>query len=206
MKRILGSGYIKKIDSNGTDNILIETIKDLHPDYRNSKFPIQRILDEGPIDAFEHYNFTFKIKIPNSLLHVFKFYRIAVLTELPEIELNAYTPPAFFKNGQKMIDAENSDMNTKYQNFYKFLFNFFNKLVVQNVATHQLEYILPQGRYTEFYWTANLHDLMTFLNIALRSDMPEVVEMAQAMSEYFKDEFPLLSSIFFKREFPPKTQ
>src|SRR5216684_6116509 len=100
MKRILGSGYIKKIDSNGTDNILIETIKDLHPDYRESKFPIQRILNDESIDAFEHYNFTFKLKIPVSLLYSFRYYRIAILTELPEIEQLAYIPPVFLKDGQ----------------------------------------------------------------------------------------------------------
>ena len=201
MKRILGQGFIKKIDSNGTDNILIETIKDLHPAYRDSQFPIQRILDDGPIDAFEHYNFTFKLKIPSSLIYIFRYYRIAVLTELPEIEQLAYTPPVFLKDGQKMTDAESSDMNTKYQNFYRFLFNFFNKLIKQNVSVQQLEFVLPQGRFAEVYLTMNLHDLMTFLNMGLRSEMPEVREIAQAMLEYFKEEFPLLSSIFLKREF-----
>ena len=204
MKRILGSGYIKKIDSNGTDNILIETIKDLHPDYRDMRFPLQQSLKDGIVNAFEHYNFTFKLKIPASLLYIFRYYRVAILTELPEIEMNAYTPPVFLKDGQKMTDAESSDLNTKYQNFYKFLFNFFNKLVKQNVAVHQLEYVLPQGRYTELYWTVNLHDLMSFLNTNLRSDAPEIVEISQAMLEYFKEEFPLLVSIFLKDKFPPK--
>jgi thymidylate synthase ThyX len=204
MKRILGQGYIKKISSNGTDNILIESIKDLHPTYRESKFPLQKMFNDGPINAFEHYNFTFKLKIPSSLLYVFRYYRIAVLTELPEIEQLAYTPPVFMKDGSKMTDIENSEMNTKYQNFYKFLFNFFNKLVKQNVSVHQLEFILPGGRYTEFYWTVNLHDLMTFLRTNLRSDMPEMKEIAQAILEYFKEVFPLTSSIFLHREFPPK--
>jgi len=204
MKRILGSGYIKKIDSNGTDGILIETIKDLHSDYKESKFPIQRMFDDGPIDAFEHYNFTFKFKIPNSLLHIFKYYRIAILTELPEIELNGYVPPIFFKDGQQVIAAEDNELHTKFHNFYKNLFNFFNKLYEQKVATHQLEYILPCGRMIEFYWTVNLNDLMLFLRTNLRSQMPEAKEIAQAILEYFKEEFPLLSSIFLKREFPPK--
>lgn len=201
MKRILGAGYVKKIDSNGTDNILVETIKDLHPAYRESRFPIQKILNDGPIDAFEHYNFTFKLKIPSSLLYVFRYHRIAILTELPEIEQLAYVPPVFLKDGQKMTDAESSELNTKYQNFYKFLFNFFGKLINQNVSVHQLEYVLPQGRYVEFYLTMNLHDLMSFLNTNLESGMPEMVEISQAMLEYFKEEFPLLASIFLKRKF-----
>jgi thymidylate synthase ThyX len=205
LKRILGSGYIKKIDSNGTDNILIETIKDLHPDYRDSKFPIQRILDDGPIDAFEHYNFTFKLKIPSSLVYIFRPYRTAILTELPEIEQFAYTPPIFLKDGQKMVDPENSEMHTKYQNFYKHLFNFFNKLIQQKVSVHQLEYILPGGKFITFYLTMNLSDLMQFLNTNLQSDMPEVAEISQALLEYFRDEFPLLSSIFLHGRFPPKT-
>lgn len=205
MKRILSSGYIKKIDSNGTDNILIETIKDLHPDYRESKFPIQTIFNNGPIDAFEHYNFTFKLKIPSSLIYVFRYYRASVITELPEIELDAYTPPVFLKDEQKMLDSENGVMNTKFHNFYQNLFNFFNKLREQNVATHQLEYILPMGRWVEFYWTVNMHDLMLFLRTNLESSMPEMKEVAQAILEYFKEEFPLTSSIFLKREFPPKT-
>ena len=203
MKRILGSGYIKKIDSNGTDGILIETIKDLHPDFRESKFPIQRILDDGAIDAFEHFNFTFKLKIPSSLLYIFRYYRVAVITELPEIEQLAYVPPVFLKEGQKMTDTENGDLNTKYHNFYKFLFNFFNKLIKQNVLVSQLELILPGGRFTEFYLTMNLQDLMCFLNATLRSEIPEVKEIAQTILEYFRDVFPLLSSIFLKRKFPP---
>jgi thymidylate synthase ThyX len=206
MKRILGQGYIKKIDSNGTDNILVETIKDLHPAYRESRFPIQRILDEGPIDAFEHYNFTFKLKIPSSLLYIFRYYRIAILTELPEIELDAYAPPVFLKDGLKMTDVENSELHTKYQNFYKFLFNFFNKLVKQNVAAHQLEYVLPAGRVIEFYLTINLNDLMRFLTVNLKSEMPEAKEIAQAILEYFKEEFPLTASIFLSREFPRREQ
>lgn len=203
MKRILSSGYIKKIDSNGTDNILIETIKDLHPSYQELRFPLQQFFRDENIDAFEHYNFTFKLKIPSSLLYVFRYYRIAILTELPEIEQLAYVPPVFLKEGQKMSDVENSEMNTKYQNFYKFLFNFFNKLVKQNVAVHQLEYILPGGRFTEFYLTMDLNNLMRFLSVGLRSEMPEVREIAQAMLEYFKEEFSLTASIFLRQEFPP---
>lgn len=205
MKRILGSGYIKKIDSNGTDNILVETIKDLHPEYRGSNFPIQKILDDGPIDAFEHYNFTFKLKIPNSLLYIFRYYRIAVLTEIPEIELDGYVPPVFFKEDQKVTGQDDNELHTKFQNFYRNLFNFFNKLRGQNIATHQLEYILPCGRVSEFYLTMNLNDLMRFLRVNLRSTMPEAVEISQAMLQYFQEEFPLLASIFLKREFPPKT-
>src|SRR5579864_13599 len=202
MKRILISGYIKKIDSNGTDNILVETIKDLHPTYRDLKLPLQQFFNDGLIDAFEHYNFTFKLKIPSSLLYIFRYYRIAVLTELPEIEQLAYVPPTFLKGGQKMPDAESSEMNTKYQNFYKFLFNFFNKLIKQNVSVHQLEFILPGGRFTELYLTMNLNDLMPFLNTNLRSEMPEVKEIAQAMLEYFKEEFPLTASVFLAHNFP----
>jgi thymidylate synthase ThyX len=201
VKRILGSGYIKKISSNGTDNILIETIRDLHPDYRDVKFPIQRILDDGPIDAFEHYNFTFKLKVPHSLLYVFRYYRTAILTELPEIELDAYIPPVFLKGDQKMLDKENSEVHTKYKNFYTNLFNFFNKLRAESMATHQLEYILPGARWGEFYYTINLNDLMLFLNVNLSSEMPEMVEISQAMLEYFKEVFPLLAAIFLRRKF-----
>ena len=201
MKRILGQGYIKKIDSSGTDNILIETIKDIHPDYRDSKLPIQKMFNDELIDAFEHYNFTFKFKIPNSLLYIFRYYRMAVLTELPEIELDAYTPPIFLKDGQKTSVEENNDLHTKYQNFYKFLFNFFNKLIKQNVVIHQLEYILPQGRMVEFYWAINLNDLMRFLSVNLKSEIPEIVEISETLLEYFKEEFPLISSIFLDRNF-----
>jgi thymidylate synthase ThyX len=205
MKRILGSGYIKKIDSNGTDNILIETVKDLHPDLREKEFPLQRFFDYGYTDAFEHYNFTFKLKIPNSLLYIFRYYRVAVITELPEIEQFAYIPPTFLKDGQKMTDVENNDMNTKYQNFYKFLFNFFNKLLKQNVSVHQLEFILPEGRFVEFYLTLDLNDLMRFLNTTLRSEMPEAREIAVAMLDYFKEVFPLTASVFLRRRFPTPT-
>jgi len=204
MKRILGQGYIKKIDSNGTDNILIETIKDLHPDYRESKFPIQRMFDDGPIDAFEHYNFTFKLKVPSSLLFAFRYYRTAILTSPPEIELNAFTPPEFLAGGQKMSLTENNELYTKYQNFYKFLFNFVNKLVKQNVAAHQLEYLLPMGRYETVYFTINLNDLMAFLSTNLRSEVPEMKEIAQAMLDYFKEVFPLTASVFLNRRFPTK--
>jgi hypothetical protein len=201
MKRILGQGYIKKIDSNGTDNILIETIKDLHPSYRELTLPLQQFFGDGLIDAFEHYNFTFKLKVPSSLLYIFRYYRVAILTELPEIEQLAYVPPVFLKDGQKMTDAENADMNTKYQNFYKFLFNFFNKLIKQNVLVTQLEYVLPGGRFTEFYLTMNLNDLMRFLNVTLRSETPEVKEIGQAILEYFKEEFSLTASVFLKHNF-----
>ena len=205
MKRILSSGYIKKIDSNGTDNILVETIKDLHPAYRSSRFPIQCILDDGSIDVFEHYNFTFKLKIPVSLLYIFRYYRIAIITELPEIEQDAYTPPIFSREAGFISSQETNDLYTKYQNVYKYMFNFFDKLGKQKVSIHQREYILPMGRWTEFYITINLNDLMLFLNTNLRSEMPEVKEISQAIIEYFREEFPLLASIFLQRKFPPKT-
>ena len=205
MKRILSpSGYVKKISSNGTDNILIETIKDLHPNYKASNFAIQRILEDGPIDAFEHYNFTFKLKIPSSLVYIFRYYRTATLTELPEIELDAYIPPMFIKNLQNILDKVNAELHTKYNNLYRNLFNFFNKLRGEDIATHQLEYFLHMGRWTELYITMNLHDVMSFLRTSLRSEMPEVVEIAQAVLEYFKDVFPMTASIFLRREFPPK--
>jgi thymidylate synthase ThyX len=202
MKRILSSGYIKKIDSNGTDNILVETIRDLHPNYKSMKFPIQQFFRDGNIDAFEHYNFTFKLKIPNSLLCIFRLYRIAVLTELPEVELNAYTPPEFLINWNKMPLKENSELYTKFQNVYKYMFTFFNKLLNQNVALHQLEFLLPGGRWTELYLTMNLNDFMNFLRVNLNSQMPEVKEIAQAMLEYFKEIFPLTASIFLSHYFP----
>lgn len=204
MKRILGSGYIKKIDSNGTDNILIQTIQDLHSSYQSLKFPLQQFFRDGMIDAFEHYNFTFKLKVPVSLLYIFRYYRIAVLTELPELELAGYTPPVFLKDGQKITAMEDNELHTKFNNFYKNLFNFFSKLHEQKVATHQLEYILPCGRMAEFYMTINLNDLMLFLRTNLQSEMPEVKEISQAILQYFKEEFPLTASIFLNQNFPAR--
>lgn len=190
MKRILGSGYIKKIDSSGTDSILIETIKDLHPDFRDRKFPLHGAFDDDITDAFEHYNFTFKLKIPLAQLQLFKWYRTARVTEVPEFELFGFIPSNF-----------SLEVYTKVRNFYSNTFNFFRKLYADGVDSRQLEYILPLGMYTTFYCTMNLKDLMLFLNVNLRSDIPEVKEIAQALSEYFKDVYPFTASVFFQRKF-----
>jgi hypothetical protein len=174
MKRILGQGYIETTGNRSGDLAVKEY-------------------------GFENVYLTYKIKVPEYLVQLFREYGKVDISQ--DLYNEYYVPSLFVKqDGSKIVNKEGLDLNTKFQNFYRFLSNFHDKLSKQDVALEQLAYLLPFGIFVTFAWSVTANEVINFLQTNLNNKIPERKEIAEALLVYFRESFPLTASEFLRRE------
>jgi thymidylate synthase (FAD) len=122
-----------------------------------------------------------------------------------EVKDEFYTPVYFRTQKSKNYQYENMDektcneLTTKFNNFYTWSYNFYKKLLDQGVAKEQARMILPQGMFTEFYWTVNVRSLMNFLEQRLDEHAQwEIRQYANILMDIFHEKLPWTAEIFHK--------
>ena len=69
---------------------------------------------------------------------------------------------------------------------------FFNELIEAGVCREQARGVLPQNMYTEYYASANLNNILKFINLRLHDGAQlEIQEMAKAMLEIIAKLYPV---------------
>ncbi len=94
------------------------------------------------------------------------------------------------KQGSSDFMSETSSIETSYKNIATSAMNCYNALIESGVAPEQARFVLPQGTYTEWWWTGSLASYARVYK--LRSDPHaqwEVREYAKAMGEIIEPLF-----------------
>jgi thymidylate synthase (FAD) len=89
----------------------------------------------------------------------------------------------------------------RVKNFHKEALDLYNNLIEHGVCREQARGVLPQNLYTQYYATANLNNILKFIN--LRSHMGaqwEIQKVAEAMLEIVDDLFPITSECWRNNE------
>lgn len=83
-------------------------------------------------------------------------------------------------------------VNMEYNNFCMNAVSLYNDMIKAGIAPEQARFVLPQGMYTEWYWTGSLAAYARFANLRLDSHAQgEVRDLAQMVSDVIAPLFPV---------------
>jgi thymidylate synthase (FAD) len=83
-----------------------------------------------------------------------------------------------------LSEAQCNTLFTKFENYSKWSFNFYHKLLAEGVIPEQAVMILPMSVYIQFHWTIRASDLDTF---AHQSTDMEIDQYRTALLDYYKE-------------------
>lgn len=217
MRKVLNHGFIRIVDMMGDDLTVVKSARvsvgqETKGEVQDKKL-ISFLLTNGHETPFEHAVFQFHVKCPLFVARQWMRHRSGSFNEISgryvQVSEEFYIPTDFRTQTRKNYEYTNlppeksNELAVKYQNYIKWSYNFYTKLLAEGVAKEQARIILPQGMFTEFYWTVNARNLMHF--IKLRADVHaqfEMREYANILLDMMGDKLPWTTEAFMQKEFP----
>ena len=213
---VLDTGFVELLDVMGSDLTVCRSARvsfdkdsalnsDGNLSDKDEKL-IAYLAKNGHWTPFAHPQITLRIKAPISIRTQLFKHKVGFteneisrryVTHAPEV----YSPMWRTKptNGAKQGSegfVEKANLREVFDKAYKDSVNkahgYYNFLIEQGVAPEQARFILPQGTYTEWWWTGSLAAYARVYS--LRSDPHaqwEVREYAQAISKIIEPLFPI---------------
>ena len=95
------------------------------------------------------------------------------------------------------IDLESRLCNEAIEHHVNMSLELFDDMIEKGVAREQARMILPQNLYTEYYATANLNNILKFINLRTHEGAQwEIQELAKAMLEIAEEIWPITVSSY----------
>lgn len=216
--KVLDKGFIRLIDIMGNDLDIVKAARISLGNYtkgdEQDKKLVNFLMNNGHETPFEHVVFKFHIKCPMFVARQWFRHRWGSFNEISarytKIQDEFYMPTYFRKQAkknykyEKMSEQECNQLYSKLENYYKAAYGFYLKLVDENqwgVAKELARIVLPEGRYTQFYWTVNARSLMNFFKLRLDEHAQEEIrEYAKELFKFFSNEIPWTAEAFAKKE------
>ena len=208
--RVLDKGHVELVDSMGNDAMVANAARvsfNQHKeefDEKDEKL-IKYLAKHNHWTPFGHPQVTLRIKAPISIrTQMFKHKQGFVENEVSRRyvtdEPDFYEPQWRFKpedNAKQGSSGfvEGGDQVTSSILYARAIWNAtktYNGLIARGIAPEQARFVLPQGMYTEWYWTGSLAAFARFYK--LRSDPHaqwEIQQYAEAISEIIEPLFPV---------------
>jgi len=208
---VLDKGFVELVDHMGSDLTVVNAArvsfnKEAKEFTDRDEKLLQYLAKHNHWTPFAHPQITLRIKAPISIrTQFFKHKQGFVENEISRryvtFEPEAYTPQWRTKptNGAKQgsedfMETVSDDFNccnTSYNNAVGICIETYNMLIGKGVAPEQARFVLPQGVYTEWWWTGSLAAYGRFYG--QRSDPHaqwEIREYAAAVGKILSDLFP----------------
>ena len=205
MKKILNEGFIKLVDSMGSDQRILDAARVSTGSVLKGKTKDQALIiylmknkHESP---FEKIVMEFHIKCPIFVARHWFRHRIGSFSEksgrYQKLNFEYWMP----ENGVwRLQDKKNKqashlpltessyEINDQVHKVYRKAFEVYESLLSKGIAREQARSVLPLGIYTEFYWTVNFRSLMNFLMLRLDKHAQEEIRVyARAILEILID-------------------
>ena len=219
---VLDKGFVRMIDWMGSDLTVVNAArvsfhKESSWDYEDSHVPKKSLCEKDKKlisylakhkhwTPFAHPQIMLHIKAPISIrTQLFKskigFVENEIsrryVTEEPEIYIPKWRtkPTNGAKQGSEDFLEEGVDYNmiiTDYKESITLALNRYNGLLKAGIAPEQARFILPQGTYTEWYWTGSLAAYARVFKQRIDPHAQwEVREYANAMGSLIQPYFPV---------------
>ena len=221
--KVLNKGHVELIDHMGTDHTIccaarvsFDSISTLETDgslsVKDQKL-IEYLAKHNHWTPFGHPQITLRIKAPISIRTQLFKHKVGFTENEISRRYVTHAPEVYFPmwrtkpiNGAKQGSDEFLEINsthnlcsTTYEFAVKLAFDAYETLLNNGVAPEQARFVLPQGTYTEWYWTGSLAAYARVYK--LRSDphaQYEVREYAKAISDVISPLFPVSWGVLTK--------
>jgi len=182
---------------------------------------INYLMEHNHTSPFEHCSITMRFTVPLFIRSQHHRHRTWAYNEISRrytsVEMKFYEPENFRTQHKSNRQASNDELiNPGLDSSYLYMgyetannavqthntrsLSLYNALVKAGVCREQARGVLPQNLYTQYYGTANLHNILKF--IALRSHSGaqwEIQQVAKACLTIIKEHYPISVEAFMKK-------
>jgi len=207
-------GFVELVDAVGDDLTVVNSARVSFGKHKASlddkdKKLIKYLIKHKHTSTLEHCFVTFRIKVPLFVRSQHHRHRTWSYNEISrrytDFDIQFYEPEAFrtqhksnrqASNAEELIDPvieswqyEASDCITMHHDAS---LKLFNELIDAGVCREQARGILPQNMYTEYYASANLNNILKFIDLRTHEGAQwEIQEMAKGMLEIITKLYPV---------------
>ena len=214
-------GSVELVQSMGEDITIVNSARvsfGVHKEEISEKDEklINYLIRHRHTSTLEHNMATFRIKVPLFIRSQHHRHRTWSYNEISrrytDINLEFYSP-SFFRTQHKSnrqssnIDEINPDISfdvdyastpltltaeKALQKHHKDSLTLFDKLIDAGVCREQARGVLPQNLYTEYYATANLNNILKFIDLRTHDGAQwEIQRLAEEMLSIIKELWPI---------------
>ena len=207
-------GFVELVDAVGDDLTVVNSARVSFGKHKakldnKDKKLIKYLIKHKHTSTLEHCFVTFRIKVPLFVRSQHHRHRTWSYNEISrrytDFDIQFYEPEAFrtqhksnrqASNADELIDPvieswqyEASDCITMHHDAS---LKLFNELIEAGVCREQARGILPQNMYTEYYASANLNNILKFIDLRTHEGAQwEIQEMAKGMLKIVEKLYPV---------------
>lgn len=215
-KRLYGDaiGFVELVDAVGNDLTVVNSARvsfgkqKTELDKKDKKL-IKYLIKHKHTSTLEHCFVTFRVKVPLFVRSQHHRHRTWSYNEISrrytDFDIEFYEPEAFRTQHESNRQASNADelVDPVLENWnleasdcvrmhHEQSLQFFNELIEAGVCREQARGVLPQNMYTEYYASANLNNILKFIDLRTHEGAQwEIQEMAKAMLEIISKLYPV---------------
>jgi thymidylate synthase (FAD) len=208
-----GKGFVELVDAVGDDLTVVNSARVSFGKHKTEleakdKKLIKYLIKHRHTSTLEHCFATFRVKVPLFVRSQHHRHRTWSYNEISrrytDFDIQFYEPEAFrtqhksnrqASNTEELIDPvieswqyEASDCITMHHDAS---LKLFNELIEAGVCREQARGILPQNMYTEYYASANLNNILKFIDLRTHEGAQwEIQEMAKGMLKIIEKLYP----------------
>jgi len=164
---------------------------------------LKYLAEHGHWTPFAHPQITLRIKAPVSIRTQFFKHKAGFVENEISRRYVSFEPEFYYPkwrgkptNGAKQGSEEfieiPSDIETTFETMLRGCLMTYNDLIKNGVAPEQARFVLPQGMYTEWYWTGSLAAYARFYSQRIEEHAQwEIREYAGVIGELIAPLFPV---------------
>ena len=215
-KRLYGDniGFVELVDAVGSDLTVVNSARVSFGKHKTrltkkDKKLIKYLVEHKHTSTLEHCFVTFRVKVPLFVRSQHHRHRTWSYNEISrrytDFDIEFYEP-AFFRtqhesnrqasNEHILIDPVLEEWQLEASDcvrmHHEASLKFFNELIDAGVCREQARGVLPQNMYTEYYASANLNNILKFIDLRTHEGAQwEIQEMAKAMLDIITKLYPV---------------
>ena len=218
-------GKVEYVEHMGTDLTVVNSARvsfGKHKeimDLKDQKL-IKYLIKHKHTSTLEHNNVTFRFKVPLFVRSQHHRHRTWKYNEISrrytDFNIEFYEPTQFRTQHKSNRQASNEDelinpniyskefgyaapANLIIQRHHEKSLQLFNELIDKGVCREQARGVLPQNMYTEYYGTANLNNILKFVNLRIHDGAQvEIQKVAKAIQQIAKQLYPITVGAYEK--------
>ena len=208
-----GKGFVELVDAVGTDLSVVNSARvsfgkhKAELDEKDKKL-IKYLIKHKHTSTLEHCFVTFRVKVPLFVRSQHHRHRTWSYNEISrrytDFDIQFHEPRMFRTQHKSNRQASNPnaliDPNLKawklgaanaVMHHHDASLKLFNELIEAGVCREQARGVLPQNMYTEYYASANLNNILKFIDLRTHDGAQwEIQEMAKGMLQIIEKLYP----------------
>ncbi len=213
-----GIGFVELVDYLGSDLSVVNSARVSFGSHKESidkkdEKLIKYLVDHKHTSTLEHCIVTFRIKVPLFVRSQHHRHRTWSYNEISRrytsVDLEFYEPTSFRTQHKSNRQASNSSENINplidvksasggnqadylVKRHHASCVRLYNKLLDGGVCREQARGVLPQNMYTEYYASANLNNILKFIDLRVHSGAQwEIQKVALAILKIVSEIYPI---------------